>query len=87
LLEPDPAIEDRISLGIQTHRMGSGQIKEIEPSGEIVHAIDRLGLRPTNAVFDPSGKLGPVVIEAEKGLLLSFPDIELEIPLYEGAAM
>jgi gluconolactonase len=64
---------------------GAGQIKVIAPSGEIVQLIDLPGMRPTNAAFDPSGKLGLVVTEAEKGLLLSLPELGPGSPLYDGS--
>jgi gluconolactonase len=49
----------------------TGKIKVISPKGKIIEEIQTLGKRPTNCAFDPSGKLGLVVTEAEKGLLLS----------------
>lgn len=53
---------------------GSGQIKIVAPNGELVNAIDLPGMNPTNCAFDPTGKLGLVVTESEKGLRLSFPE-------------
>ncbi len=52
-----------------------GQIKVINPNGEIVRLIDLPGKNPTNCAFDPQGRLGLVVTEAEKGLLLSISNI------------
>ena len=54
---------------------GAGQIKAIEPDGRIAAIYDLPGLNPTNCAFDPSGKLGLVVTEAERGLLLSLPGL------------
>jgi gluconolactonase len=50
-----------------------GQIKVIDDAGRIVRAIDLPGKNPTNVAFDPTGALGMIVTEAEKGLLLSLP--------------
>jgi len=61
-----------------------GQIKTINAAGEIVRTIDLPGKNPTNVAFDPSGKLGMVVTEAEKGLLLSFPGSGSGARLFDG---
>ena len=50
---------------------GSGQVKVVEASGKLAGAIDLPGKNPTNVAFDPSGRLGLVVTEAERGLLIS----------------
>lgn len=49
----------------------SGKIKVISPEGKIVQEYDLSGKNPTNCAFDPSGRWGLVVTEAEKGQLLS----------------
>lgn len=54
---------------------GSSQIKVVNLNGKIVTAYDLPGQNPTNCAFDPSGQLGLVVTEAEKGLLLSLPEV------------
>ncbi len=61
-----------------------GQIKVINTAGEIARTIDLPGKNPTNVAFDSSGKLGMVVTEAERGLLLSFPDSESGARLFDG---
>lgn len=48
----------------------SGQIRVFNDQGELVKAYDLPGMNPTNVAFDPSGRLGMVVTEAEKGQLL-----------------
>jgi len=53
----------------------SGSIKIVTPDGEVEALIDVPGANPTNCAFDPSGTLGLVVTEAEKGLLLSYPTL------------
>lgn len=50
---------------------GSGQVMAVDASGRIVRRIDVPGRNPTNCAFDPSGRLGLVVTEAEHGQLLS----------------
>lgn len=49
----------------------TSKIKIVNPLGKIIEEISIEGKRPTNCAFDPSGKLGLVVTEAEKGTLLS----------------
>ncbi len=63
---------------------GSGQIKAVDADGEVVRTFDLPGKNPTNCAFDPSGKLGLVVTEAEKGLLLSLPDLGPGAALFDG---
>jgi gluconolactonase len=54
---------------------GTGKIKVVNPAGEIIAEIELPGKNPTNCAFDPSGRLGLVVTEAEHGSLLSIkPD-------------
>ncbi len=65
---------------------GSGQLMAVDAAGRIVRRIDLPGRNPTNCAFDPSGRLGLVVTEAEKGLLLSFPELGLGQPLHVGPA-
>jgi len=49
---------------------GTGYIHVVSPEGKVFQKINTAGLNPTNCAFDPSGKLGLVVTEAEKGQLL-----------------
>lgn len=65
---------------------GSGQIMGVDAAGRIARRIDLPGKNPTNCAFDPSGCLGLVVTEAEKGLLLSLPELGAGIALFGGAA-
>jgi gluconolactonase len=58
-----------------------GQIKRISAAGEMLTPYELPGQNPTNAAFDPSGKLGLVVTEAERGLLLSLPEAGAGAPL------
>jgi len=63
----------------------SSQIKAVGPQGQVVRGYDLPGNNPTNAAFDPcNGELGLVVTEAERGLLLSLPDLGPGVPPYDG---
>lgn len=46
-------------------------VKIVGHDGEVEEVIDIPGANPTNCAFDPTGKLGLVVTEAEHGRLLS----------------
>jgi gluconolactonase len=54
---------------------GTGRVKAVDERGEIVDELQLAGGNPTNVAFDPSGRLGMVVTEAERGELLSFEEI------------
>jgi gluconolactonase len=45
------------------------------PNGRIAGGLDVPGERSTNVALDPSGRYGLVVTDAERGRLLSFPDV------------
>lgn len=51
---------------------GSAKIKVFGPDGTYRSSILLPGSNPTNCAFDPTGKQGLVITEAEKGLLLSY---------------
>ena len=57
---------------------GFGTIKVVDKDGSIKQAFNLPGTNPTNAVFDPFGNLGLVATEAEKGLLISLPEIKYD---------
>jgi gluconolactonase len=59
-----------------------GCIKAIAPDGSTVAVYPLPGNNPTNCAFDPSGELGLVVTEAERGLLLSLPELGPGLPLF-----
>jgi len=40
------------------------------------------GTRPTSCSFDPSGKWGLVVTEAENGQIISYPVLNKGLPIY-----
>ncbi|WP_218919487.1 SMP-30/gluconolactonase/LRE family protein [Spirosoma aerolatum] len=48
---------------------GTGYIHVIAPEGKVIRKLNTVGQNPTNCAFDPTGKLGLVVTEAEKGHL------------------
>jgi gluconolactonase len=46
-----------------------------DDAGDSIDAVEIPGDNPTNVAFDPGGELGLVVTEADRGELLSFPDL------------
>jgi gluconolactonase len=55
---------------------GDGVIRGVDSAGKITLEIPLPGSNPTNVAIDPSGKLGLVVTETERGQLLSLPGIQ-----------
>lgn len=49
---------------------GIGQIRVFSPDGQFLRALDLPGKNPTNCLFDPSGDMGLIVTEIERGELL-----------------
>ena len=93
-LEPQPWVEvggpigpDGFAFGADGNLYvavyGSGRIKVVSPQGQIIDELPLPGQNPTNCAFDPSGKLGLVVTEAEKGLLVSIGGIGPGIKLFD----
>ncbi|WP_134090857.1 SMP-30/gluconolactonase/LRE family protein [Olivibacter sp. XZL3] len=62
------AFDDEGNLYVAVY--GSGSIRVFDPTGSTIERIPLPGNNPTNCAFDPSGKLGLIVTEAEKGQLL-----------------
>ncbi len=62
---------------------GAGHIKAVGPDGTVMAVYELPGRNPTNCAFDPNGKLGLVVTEAEKGLLLSLPGLGPGAPIFK----
>ena len=52
--------------------------------GTLLNSLNTRGCRPTSCAFDPSGKLGLVVTEAEYGEILSYPDFGKGLPIFYG---
>lgn len=50
--------------------------------GELAGHLDCPGSRPTSCAFDPSGNLGLVVTEAEKGQIISYPAFNKGLTIY-----
>lgn len=82
-LSGDPG-PDGMALGadglLYVAALRAGQVKAMDADGQVVAAYDVPGPRPTNVAFDPAGRLGLVVTEAEHGLLLSLPGLGPGIP-------
>ena len=53
-------------------------------AGTLMDSVRTRGCRPTSCAFDPSGKLGLVVTEAEYGEILSYPDFGKGLPIFYG---
>ena len=51
-------------------------------NGDVLETINTLGNRPTSCAFDPTGKLGLVVTEAERGEIIAFPNLGKGLPIY-----
>jgi gluconolactonase len=52
--------------------------------GGLINSLACPGTRPTSCTFDPSGKLGLVVTEAERGEIISYPNAGRGSPIYYG---
>jgi gluconolactonase len=63
------AADGRLHVAIYS----GGAVKVVAADGEVEEVIAVPGANPTNCAFDPSGRLGLVVTEAENGRLFSFP--------------
>lgn len=61
-----------------------GCIKAVAPDGSTVATYMLPGQNPTNCTFDPAGTLGLVVTEAERGMVLSLPELGPGLPLFDG---
>ncbi len=61
-----------------------GQINVYAKNGELISTLPCPGTRPTSCAFDPSGKLGLVITEAERGEIISYPDAGQGLPIYYG---
>ena len=67
---------------------GAGHVQLRGSGGELVAAANLPGNNPTNVAFDPSGNLGLIATEAERGLLLSLPAFGGNgAPLFDGRDM
>lgn len=51
---------------------GQGAIRRVASDGALLGEIGTPGANPTNCAFDPAGRLGLVVTEAERGRMLAF---------------
>ena len=65
---------------------GDGVLRVVTKDGAVRQEIPTGGANPTNVAIDPSGKLGLVVTETEKGRLLSYPGIRPGAAIFDGSA-
>jgi gluconolactonase len=65
---------------------GAGQVEIFASDGQRLGALTTPGAHTSNCAFDPSGRLGLVVTETERGELLSFPADAPGLPLARGPA-
>jgi gluconolactonase len=63
---------------------GDGVLRVVGPDGKVTQELRLPGSNPTNVAVDPSGKLGLVVTETEHGELLSLPDIQPGVAIFDG---
>jgi len=61
---------------------GQSAVKRLASNGQLEAGFRTPGAHPTNCAFDPSGRLGLVVTEAERGEVLSFPSAGEGTPLF-----
>jgi gluconolactonase len=59
-----------------------GKINVYDKKGQLTNSISCQGNRPTSCTFDPVGKLGLVVTEAERGEIISYPEFGKGLPIY-----
>jgi len=52
--------------------------------GEIIDWLETEGSRPTSCAFDPCGRFGLVVTEAEKGEIISYPSLGKGLQIFYG---
>ena len=86
----EPGGPDGLAIGadgcVHVAVYGAGRIERFGPDAERCDPVRVPGRNPTNCAFDPSGALGLVVTEAERGRLLSYPELGPGAPLFAGPA-
>jgi len=65
---------------------GWGQLAVVDAEGAVIDRVGLPGAKPTNCAFDPSGRLGLVVTEAELGRVLSVKPAPPGLALRDGRA-
>ncbi len=50
--------------------------------GKLTNTLPCPGTRPTSCSFDPAGKLGLVVTEADRGEIISYPEFKNGLPIF-----
>jgi gluconolactonase len=74
------AIDDRGFLF--TAIFNESCIQVMDDCGQLIRTLPCPGARPTSCAFDPSGKLGLVVTEAEHGEIISYLGFGPGLPIY-----
>ena len=63
---------------------GDGVVRVVGPDGRVLNEIKVPGANPTNVAIDPSGALGIVITETEKGQLISLPGYRPGVAIFDG---
>lgn len=63
---------------------GTGEIRVVNPAGQVIERLKLPGRNPTNCAFDPNGSPALVVTEAQTGSLLRVSVAAGGIPLHTG---
>jgi len=63
---------------------GDGVVRVIGADGKVNQELPVGGMNPTNVAVDPSGRLGIVVTETERGRLVSLPWVQPGAAIFDG---
>jgi len=74
------AFDDQETLFVTV--FNEGKIHLYNREGVLTGYIPCEGSRPTSCAFDPAGKLGLVVTEADRGEIISYPEFRNGLPIY-----
>lgn len=61
-----------------------GRVNIYSPEGRLVEWIKTEGNRPTSCAFDPYGRYGLIITEAEKGEIISYPSLGTGLQVFNG---
>jgi gluconolactonase len=74
------AFDDRENLYVAI--FNESCLHVFSPNGQLSTSIPCIGTRPTSCAFDPSGKLGLVVTEADRGEIILYPEFKNGLPIF-----